>query len=198
MIDVTRQERARLIKSVAKAVYEYQSYTPHPWSPSPVSFFDILEGTRADVVIACNNVLASRYLEPPLVKQIVTGRDWISIMTLNAHMDWIHAHPFEAHQILNRSRDLSKSIGIERRDNGWHPTLETHMRAETAYHRHSRYKDHEDVSYLDNRDIQLIVEQHADNSDALIQYMDLREWREFDEQNFLESLDQKALKDGWL
>lgn len=192
------QEKEHLVISIITAVNQYQRESLRGWRESPQRFFTLLPALRPDVLRAYSNVLTTYYLEPLLVERIILFNDWTSILTLNAHLDWLHAHPAEAQHLLNRSKELSDRLGIKVYGNGWHPTLEAHLRAEEEYQRTSRCKDHEDVSYMENRKVQDLVESHAENVEKLCQYMNARQWRSFDNENFKESLEQNALGAGCL
>lgn len=200
MDDEIKTERARLIRLITGAIRQYEQSSYRGWSKNPRPFLNSLTDTDTPHLQALCDVLLTRYLEPPLVQLIVTNHDWKTILTLNAHLEWLHKHPCEVQHLLNRVKDLGTYLGIERHDNGWHPTLEVHLRAEDEYHRHSRYKDHEDVAYIDNMLIICIVEDHAEHADYLIPYMNSRNWdKSFNAQHFMGTLDQHdALKGGWL
>jgi hypothetical protein len=192
-------ERSQLIRSIGAAVRSYEQTSYKPWRKNPRSFLNNLRDTETTRLRALKTVLDTHYLEHPLVQDIISFNQWDRIMLVHAHMEWVLQHPAEVQHLINRAEELRQFPGIHRDDDGWHPTLEAHLKAENEYHRHSGYRDHTRVRYMEDRNIISIVEDHATTHEYLIPYMNLRKWNNFDARNYAEYLEQQhALKDGWL
>jgi hypothetical protein len=135
-----------------------------------------------------------------LMMRLSKGDEYV-VDSMCAHSDFLASHPQTIRTFTNLRRSLMEKLDVIPDDNGYMPTIESHVEAARAYRvmvRKNGWEDREDFlsDYVDNVDVMRVVEKYPSQFNELVDF--IGSGNDLNEQDFQTYLSFGAVRDGML
>jgi hypothetical protein len=135
-----------------------------------------------------------------LMMRLSKGDEYV-VESMCAHSDFLAAHPHGIRTFTNLRSSLMEKLDVIPDDNGYMPTIESHVEAARAFRvmvRKNGWEDREDFlsDYVDNVDVMRMVEKYPSQFNELVDF--IGRGNDLNEQDFQSYLSLGAVKEGML